>query len=122
MVILIGFSINMYPQSIKRIDNSTVTIDNLDANFKRLQKAGAVHGLTVSIVTKDSVLFQKAYGSGNLKEKLPLQMSNNFYAASLSKPVFAFVVMKLVDAGVIDLDKPLVEYLEKPLPSYDFEE
>ncbi len=28
--------------------------------------------------------------------------------------------MKLVDKGLIDLDKPLVDYLEKPLTDYSF--
>ncbi|MFB9843124.1 serine hydrolase [Mucilaginibacter ginsenosidivorans] len=33
-----------------------------------------------------------------------------FEAASLSKCVFAYIVMRLYDRGIIDLDKPLVDY------------
>jgi len=121
-IVFVIFSCQVHSQTIKRIDDSIIHIETLNSNFERLQREANVHGLTISIVTKDSILFQKAYGSRNLKGKLPLEMSNNFYAASLSKPVFAFIVMKLVDAGVIDLDKPLVEYLDKPLPSYTFKE
>ena len=36
-------------------------------------------------------------------------------AASLSKPVFAYLVMQLVSEGVIDLDKPMNDYV--PLPN-----
>lgn len=39
-------------------------------------------------------------------------------AASLTKPVFATMVMQLVDEHVIELDKPVYEYLPKPLPEY----
>lgn len=35
-----------------------------------------------------------------------------FQAASLSKPVFSYIVMKMVDAGEIDLDTPVAEYTD----------
>ena len=34
-----------------------------------------------------------------------------FEAASLSKCIFAYIVMRLYDRGVIDLDKPLIDYV-----------
>jgi CubicO group peptidase (beta-lactamase class C family) len=119
-LLFIIISLKTYSQSIERIDNSIISTVVLDKEVQRLKNAGNVHGLTIAIVTKDSVLFQKAYGSRNLKEKQPLKTSNNFYAASLSKPLFAFIVMKLVEQTKIELDKPLVEYLDNPLYSYDF--
>src|SRR5215207_2383509 len=40
-----------------------------------------------------------------------------FEAASLSKPVFATIVMQLVGEGKIDLTRPLVEYMPLPNPN-----
>lgn len=37
-----------------------------------------------------------------------------FEACSMSKVAFTYVVLKLVEQGRLDLDKPLVEYLDKP--------
>src|ERR1700754_1962063 len=34
-----------------------------------------------------------------------------FEAASLSKCIFAYIVMRLYDRGMIDLDKPLIDYI-----------
>ena len=38
------------------------------------------------------------------------------YGASFAKAVFAYIAMQFVQEKVIDLDKPLVQYLGKPLP------
>ena len=119
--LFIFFSPHLSAQNINRIDGSIIKKDALDTKLRQLQQAADVHGLTVSIVTKDSILFQNAYGTRNIIENEPLQPTHNFYAASLSKPLFAYLVMKLVDEGLIDLDKPLVDYLEKPLIDYSFE-
>ena len=42
-----------------------------------------------------------------------------FEAASLSKPLFAFFVMKQVEKGIIDLDRPLYQYLPYPDIEHD---
>jgi len=38
-----------------------------------------------------------------------------FEAASLTKPVFAYYVMLLVDQGILDLDEPLLGYVPRDL-------
>jgi CubicO group peptidase (beta-lactamase class C family) len=40
------------------------------------------------------------------------------YGASLTKAVFAYTVMQLVEEGKLDLDTPIATYLPKPLPEY----
>jgi CubicO group peptidase (beta-lactamase class C family) len=40
------------------------------------------------------------------------------YGASLTKATFAWFVMQLVDEKKITLDRPIAEYLSKPLPDY----
>ena len=43
-----------------------------------------------------------------------------YWSCSLSKAVFAYIVLKMVDKGIINLDTPLVQYLKKPLYEYTF--
>ena len=42
----------------------------------------------------------------------PINEHSIFQAASLSKPVFAYIVMRLVDRGEIDLDTPVADYTD----------
>ena len=44
------------------------------------------------------------------------------YGASITKAVFAYTVMQLVDEGRINLDTSIATYLPKPLPEYSQEE
>ncbi len=42
----------------------------------------------------------------------PINERSIFQAASLSKPVFAYIVMRMVDRGEIDLDRPIADYTD----------
>ena len=46
-------------------------------------------------------------------------MDTVFYGASLSKAVSAVWAMMLVEDGIINLDNPLVTYLENPVYTYE---
>ncbi len=87
-----------------------------------LVKKAGVHGLSVTVFSPSDLLFDKAYGFSDIKSKTPLSNDHNFYAASLSKPLFAYIVLNLVEQGLLDLHTPLITYLEKPLNEYKFKE
>ncbi len=108
-------------QQISRIDDTKITTSELTERIKELMEKGKVHGLTISVLNKEEVLFQEAFGTSNIEKGTALKTSDGFYGASFSKAIFAYIVMKLVDEGKIDLDTPIQEYLEKPLPEYEFE-
>ena len=66
----------------------------------------------------DKVVYLKTYGLRDKEKHLPLTPDSVMTAASLTKPVFATMVMQLVHERIIELDKPVYEYLPKPLPEY----
>lgn len=95
---------------------SPVSIDNL---IKRLMDTAGVTGLSVGMIENGKVEYLNSYGYRNKAAGLLNDTNTVFNAASLSKAVFAQLVLQLVEKGVLDLDKPLFTYLPKPLPEYD---
>ncbi|TGX37334.1 class A beta-lactamase-related serine hydrolase [Sphingomonas naasensis] len=81
-----------------------------------MAKTGA-KGLAVAIVEDGKPVLVRSYGVRNAAGA-PLETDTVMYGASLTKAVFAYTVMQLVDDGKIDLDKPIADYLPRPLPDY----
>src|SRR5436190_16892217 len=88
--------------------------EHLNTVLPRLIKEADVPGLSIAVIKNGKILLNQPYGVMNVSANSPVTNDTVFEAASLSKPVFAYAVLKLVDAGKLDLDKPLVEYLGKP--------
>jgi serine-type D-Ala-D-Ala carboxypeptidase/endopeptidase len=107
-----------FGQTITRLDKSNIKAGDLDAKINALVKAANVHGIAISIFNKNKPVYTKTFGYKNVETKETIKLSTNFYGASLSKSVFAVMVMKLVENGVLDLDKPLQKYLPKPIYDY----
>ncbi|MBA3544666.1 MAG: beta-lactamase family protein [Chthoniobacterales bacterium] len=82
-------------------------------------KAREVPGLALALIEDGHPVLVKTYGLASVEQKNPLKKDTVLYGASLTKLVFAFLVMQLVDEKVIDLDRPIAEYLPKPLPEYE---
>jgi CubicO group peptidase (beta-lactamase class C family) len=81
-----------------------------------MAEAGA-RGLAVAVIDRGRVSSVQAFGHRNAEGE-PLTVDTVMYGASLTKAVFAYTVMQLVEEGKVDLDRPVAEYLPKPLPSY----
>ncbi len=75
------------------------------------------NGMAVAVIDGGKVVYVRAFGRRNEAGE-PLREDTVMVAASLTKPVFAYLVMQLVDEGLIDLDAPIARYLPQPLPSY----
>ncbi len=89
----------------------------IDAEVARAMVSTGAKGLAVAVIEDGRVGHVKSYGLRNAAGD-PLQTATVMYGASLTKAVFAYTVMQLVEEGVIGLDVPIERYLSKPLPAY----
>ena len=85
------------------------TIDTL---MPRLMRDTHVPGAAIALISGRTLVWSGRYGKANMKSGDPVAEETMFEACSMSKPVFGYLVMKLVELGKLDLDRPLVDYLE----------
>src|SRR5688572_20296351 len=105
-------------QTITKLDKTKIPFASLDRKIQALMKAANVQGLAITVFNNNEPVYKKTFGYKRIDTKAPIKTTTNIYGASLSKPVFAVLVMKLVEEGVLDLDKPLQDYLPKPIYTY----
>jgi len=96
-----------------------ITSSTIDSVTQKLMDNAGVTGLSLGIINNDKVSYVRSYGFGNKSTNQRNDTATCFYAASLSKPLFAYLVMQLVDKRLINLDTPLYKYLPRPLPEYE---
>ncbi len=107
------------PQSpIKRLDGSTISPLEIDRTVSRLIRAAEVTGAGIAILNNGKVAYLKAFGFRDKEKHLPLTEDSVMAGASFTKVAFTYLVMQLVDDGSLDLDKPVQDYLPRPLPEY----
>ncbi len=93
----------------------------LDSEVARAMNATQSRGLAIAVIENGRVVHVRSYGDRNASGAA-LETDTIMYGASLTKSAFAFMVMQLVQEGRLDLDRPISEYLARPLPEYPTED
>ncbi|MGH9508503.1 MAG: serine hydrolase domain-containing protein [Terriglobales bacterium] len=70
-----------------------------------------VPGISLSLVRDREIVWADAFGFSDRETKVKLHPQTVFEAASLSKPAFSYVVLRLVEQGRFQLQRPLVDYV-----------
>lgn len=89
----------------------------LDNHVVQGMKRTGAQGIAIAIIQNGLVTQVRTWGKRNALGE-PLTPETVMYGASLTKAVFAYTVMQLVEEGKFDLDTSIAAYLPKPLPEY----
>jgi CubicO group peptidase (beta-lactamase class C family)/HEAT repeat protein len=100
------------PKSKTDLKKITAAIDSLTPV---LMKNIKVPGVSIAVINNRNLVWTNCYGVSDIRTNKPVTKETMFEACSMTKPVFAYTVMKLVEEGKLNLDKPLVEYSNEPL-------
>ncbi|HEY7639823.1 MAG TPA: serine hydrolase domain-containing protein [Steroidobacteraceae bacterium] len=91
----------------------------LDGLLPTSMAIGDVAGATFAIVKDDALLLTRAYGFADVEKQIPVSAQDTlFRPASISKLFTWTAVMQQVEAGKLDLDHDINEYLDFRIEGY----
>jgi CubicO group peptidase (beta-lactamase class C family) len=106
------------PGAFRTLKGEVRTVQEADRFLLELMKSSHVSALSVAVIQDDRIAFERALGVVDTKSGKPAGPGTVFRAASLSKPVFSYLIMKLVDEGLLEIDQPLAGFIDPPFTSY----
>ena len=104
--------------NIRHLDGKTIDAQILEQRLSRLVDSAKIAGLQIAIVNRNKVVYSSSFGYKDIENRKKLNDSTVMYAASLTKPVSAYIFLRLVDKGIFNLDQPVYKYLKKPIGEY----
>lgn len=104
-------------QTVQTPLGASIDSGTIETYFKEKIKENGTPGLSLVIINDGQIALHSVLGESAPNQRVT---SKTIYeGASLSKPLFAYFTMCLVEKGLIDLDKPLHKYYEYPDIAYD---
>jgi len=86
-------------------------------DLQQLITDNRVPAVSIAVISKGRIVQLRSAGVRNAASGTPADPDTIFGGASLSKPVFAYIVLQLVDAGVMSLDEPLALIVPDFMPN-----
>ncbi len=94
----------------------------LDKAIPESMQKHNIAGVAIGLIHNGEVVYRKGYGYADTGNKIPITENTVFQAASISKSLTAWGIMKLVEEGKLELDEPVSKYLTRwELPPSEFD-
>lgn len=90
---------------------SSDCFDEVRAIIRSRMVDPSLPSLAVGVVRDGETIWEEAFGLADREKRTPATIHTRYSLASVSKPFTTTALMKLVEAGLIDLDAPVNEYL-----------
>ncbi|MFT4600375.1 MAG: CubicO group peptidase (beta-lactamase class C family) [Arenicella sp.] len=112
------YSYSQHKKDISWVENNITSKVHIEGerptNYSILQKMEeySVPGISIAIAKDGKLVYAKGFGIANSKTGSSVDSNTLFQAASISKPLAALSILKLVEKGKIDLDVDVNTYLK----------
>jgi CubicO group peptidase (beta-lactamase class C family) len=92
-------------------NTAQTTSDSLIQELNQIYSKSKYPGFSVTVVNKNGVLFQKAFGFANVQEKIPYTPQTLQHIGSVSKTFIAAALMKAIDEGYFTFETNINDIL-----------
>ena len=121
LIIALLIAHNGLSQKVISNPQSTLTKDEMITNIKEYigkeMSGKKIAGLSVAIVDTNGIVLSEGFGMADKENNIKANNSTLFPIASVTKTFTGIAIMQLVEKGLIDLDKPISDYIpELSLP------
>ena len=106
-------------KKIKTLSGREVTMTEMDEFIKSQMDSLGIPGMSIAVINDAKIVYYRVLGVSNIDTKEKVNDETLFDAGSMTKTPFAFLVMKMVEKGILNLDQPLYTYLPYPDIAYD---
>ncbi|MFY0604315.1 MAG: serine hydrolase [Flavobacteriaceae bacterium] len=107
------------PNTIRSFNGKLISKAKIDAFIKHQMDSLNMPGLSMAFINDQKIIYHNVFGVKNIKTEEKVDELTIFDGGSMSKTVFSFFALKMVDQGLIDLDTPLYKYMKYPDIAYD---
>ncbi len=97
-------------QDRRRSGAGTPDIPAFVQRLDSLRNAAGIPGLSVAVVKNQAVVLALGLGYADVEHRIPATAETPYNIASVAKPLSAVVALRLVEQGVLDLDRPMADY------------
>lgn len=120
-VIMAGYAFEAQAQrsGFFTVNNKQINIDSLGHKINFWMNEVGVPAISLAVISNGQVVFADSYGHKRQGSEEKVNSETVFEACSMTKSYLVYVVYKLVDSGVLDLDKPMYQYLTYEPLEYD---
>ncbi len=116
---VLGHAATEGPESIRRLDGTTITTAEAESFARKTLAAAQVTGAQIAVLDRGQLVWSAAFGFRRREPQLLMERETTMWAASITKSVFATYVMQLVERGEFSLDVPIAKQLPRSLDLYD---
>ena len=89
-------------------------LEKLEEAVPQSLAARGVPGTSIALIRDSACVWAGGFGIGNSDTNEPVRPKTIFEAYSLTKPILAYRALKMCDERLLELDRPLNEYLSQP--------